>query len=292
MENRNPPRHKSPGHNFDRGRGKSPYRPPGGSDGQMRGRGRPGNSKDGRDPNRSRGPGRPSRRDGAPARNPDQRFGDRNRFGQRNVGSRGPIGGGKRQQRTEPEIKIVSDSQITDGKFRGKSLLNSVSPHGVPTQRKVREIAFRILARRVKAGRILDLGAACGTIGIEAISRGAMLVTFVERSARMCTLLRKNLAELGIRDGHGEVVEMEAMPFLVRSTRRRRVWDIVYLDIPSDDAHSSLVEYLGRGSNIKQSGLLVIQHPPTASFPEKISNLNRWRIVDQGETILTIYERM
>jgi 16S rRNA (guanine966-N2)-methyltransferase len=200
--------------------------------------------------------------------------------------------GGKRQPRVEPEIKIVSDSQITDGKFRGKSLLNSPSPLGAPTQRKIREVIFRVLARRVKAGRILDLGAACGTIGIEAISRGAMLVTFVERSARMCTLLRKNLEELGIRDGHGEVVEMEAMPFLVRSSRRKRMWDIVYLDMPCGDPHTALVEYLGRGSNIKQSGLLVIQHAATATFPEKISKLNRWRTVDQGETILSIYERI
>jgi 16S rRNA G966 N2-methylase RsmD len=108
----------------------------------------------------------------------------------------------------------------------------------------------------------------------------------------MCTILRKNLEELGIRDGHGEVVEMEALPFLIRTARRRRTWDIVYLDLPGGDHHSALIEYLGRGSNIKQSGLLVIQHPSSASFPERISKLNRWRTVDQGETILSIYERI
>ena len=196
------------------------------------------------------------------------------------------------RNRIEPEIKIVSDSQITDGKFRGKSLVNSVSPLSAPTQRKIREIAFKILARRVKAGRILDLGAAAGTIGIEAISRGAMLVTFVERSARMCTYLRKNLAELGIKEGHGEIVEMEALPFLIRNARKRRSWDIVYVDLPGGDQHSAVIEYLSRGSTVKPSGLVCVQHASSAPFPEKISKLSRWRTVDQGETILTIYERM
>lgn len=165
-------------------------------------------------------------------------------------------------------------------------------PGAVPTQRKLREVAFKIMARRVKAGRILDLGAAGGTIGIEAISRGAMLVTFVERSARMCTLIRKNLAEFEIKPGHGEVVEMEALPFLIRTARRRRTWDIVYLDVPHGDAHAELLDYISRGTPLKASGLLVIHYPSTISFPEKINRLRRWRTADHGETILTIYERM
>lgn len=119
-----------------------------------------------------------------------------------------------------------------------------------------------------------------------------MLVTFVERSARMCTYIRKNLAELGIKEGHGEVIEMEALPYLKRTARRRRNWDIVYLDLPGGDSHTAVVEYLSHGTTIIPSGLLIIQHSSATTYPDKISRLTRWRKVDQGETILSIYERI
>jgi 16S rRNA (guanine966-N2)-methyltransferase len=139
---------------------------------------------------------------------------------------------------------------------------------------------------------MLDLGAASGTFGFEAISRGAMLVTFVERSARLCTYIRKNLSDLGLKEGHCEVVEMEILPYLRRNARRRRTWDIVYLDLPETEGHAAIVEYLSRGNTLEPSGLLIIQHTSSTSYPEKMSQLNRWRTVDQGETILSIYERI
>lgn len=149
-----------------------------------------------------------------------------------------------------------------------------------------------MLARRIKAARVLDLGAGSGTIGIEAISRGAMLATFVERSARMCTFIRKNLTEMGVKDGHGEIVEMEILPFLRRNLRRKRCWDIVYFDLPAGDEHTAILDHLSRGMGIKTGGLLLIEHLSETSYPENFSKLKRWRTIEQGEKILTIYERM
>lgn len=192
----------------------------------------------------------------------------------------------------ENEIKITSDAQITDGRFRGKTLLNSPSPKAPHTSRKIREILFRVISRRVKGGRILDLGAGTGTIGIESISRGAMLATFVERSARTCSLLRKNLAEIGVKDGHGEVVEGEILSFLKNASRRKRVWDVVYLDIPQGDEHAAILDALGGGWGIKSRGLLIIEHASEFSHHDTIKQLKRWRTIDNGEKILSIYERI
>jgi 16S rRNA G966 N2-methylase RsmD len=139
---------------------------------------------------------------------------------------------------------------------------------------------------------VLDLGAGCGTIGIEAISRGAMLSTFVERSARMCTLIRKNLTEIGIKDGHGEVVETEILLFLQKAARRKRVWDIVYLDLPAGDEQAAIFDGLSSGSAIKLRGLLIIEHTPEVPHPDNIKQLRRWRTIDNGGRILTIYERI
>jgi 16S rRNA (guanine(966)-N(2))-methyltransferase RsmD len=147
----------------------------------------------------------------------------------------------------EDNIKIVSDLQITDGKHKGKYLQSSASPNAVPTPRRIREIMFKILFRRVRAGRFLDLCAGSGTIGIEAISRGAIISTFVERSSKMCSFIKKNLESCNIKTGHGEVVEMEVLPFLKRMAKRRRFWDVVYLDANNEGLTETL-EFLKRGT--------------------------------------------
>lgn len=191
----------------------------------------------------------------------------------------------------EDNIKIVSDMQITDGKHKGKYLQGSTSPNAQPTPRRIREIMFKILFRRVRAGRFLDLCAGSGTIGVEAISRGAIISTFVERSSKMCSHIKKNLETLNIKNGHGEVVEMEVAPFLKRMAKRRRFWDVVYIDAPNDENFTETLELLKRGATIKPHGVLVIQHSAETPLPEKLGVLARWRVVVQDEDALSFYEK-
>lgn len=292
MEHRRPPRHNSAGrkaysdrgHSFGGPRGKKP---------STQGGGRP-----------RRSPGTAERSDrefGSRGANPhhrDSRFigqhlksdGRRpkhGKFDSRNKGRTGRI-----QKNEPPEIKITSDAQITDGRLRGKALLNSDSPYTIPTNGKLREIAFKVLARRIKAARLLDLGSGPGTIGLEAISRGAMLATFVEKSAKMCSFIRKNLDALGVKDGHGEIVEIEIQPFLKRNSRRKRSWDLAYLDLPIDDERMAVAEQLGRGATLRSGGLLLIEHPSTVPYPDNIGSLKRWRTIEQGEKKISVYERI
>ena len=156
--------------------------------------------------------------------------------------------------------RIVSEMQVTDGKHRGKYLQSTTSAKVRPTARRIREVMFRILFRRIRAGRFLDLCAGSGMVGIEAISRGAIISTFVERSAKMCSFIKKNLEACGIKKGHGEVVEMEVVPFLKKMHKRRRFWDVVYLDPPYDANYDEILDFFARGVAIKPGGTLVIEH--------------------------------
>ena len=187
--------------------------------------------------------------------------------------------------------KIVSDMQVTEGKHRGKYLKGTASPKVRPTARRIREVMFRILFRRIRAKRFLDLCAGGGTVGIEAISRGALLGTFVERSAKMCSLIKKNLETCGIKDGHGELFEMEAVPFLKEMKKRKRCWDVVYFDPPYDSDYNEVLDYISRGVAIERGGTLIIEHHAEMFFPEKINSLNRWRVIVQGDTALSFFER-
>lgn len=187
--------------------------------------------------------------------------------------------------------RIVSDMQITDGRHRGKYLQSTASPKIRPTTRRMREIMFRILFRRVRAGRFLDLCAGCGMVGIEAISRGALLGTFVERSARMCSFIKQNLETCGIKPGHGEVVETEIVPFLKQMQKRRRFWDVVYFDPPFDTNYDEVLAFFGRGTTLKPRGVLVIEHHAEMFFPEKFGVMSRWRVLVQDDKALSFYER-
>lgn len=187
--------------------------------------------------------------------------------------------------------RIVSDMQVTDGKHRGKHLQSTASPKIRLTARRLREVMFRILFRRVRAGRFLDLYAGCGIVGIEAISRGALLGTFVERSARMCSFIKNNLEICGIKPGHGEVVETEVLPFLKQMEKRRRFWDVIYLDPPFDVNYDEVLAFFSRGATLKQHGVLVIEHHAEMFFPENFGVMSRWRVLAQGDAALSFYER-
>ena len=201
-------------------------------------------------------------------------------------------GKGKSPWKKEQLVKIVSDKQITDGKHRGKYLENSDSQNAKPTIRRIREVMFRILFRRVRAGRFLDLCAGSGTVGLEAISRGSIVSTFVERKARLCSFIKKNMENLEINEGHGEVFEMEVVPFLKQMQKRRRYWDIVFFSPPYDGEYDDVLAYLERGVTVKPGGVVVIEHHSEMFFQERIGVLKRWRVIVEGDSAISFYSRI
>lgn len=259
-------------------------RPRGGGDGRYQGGGE--NRFQGSGDNRFQG------RDNRNQPRGDGKFQPRNNNKFQPRGRFAPKGRGFKPWEQDRRPRIVSEMQVTDGKHRGKYLQFAATEKVRPTARRIREVMFRILYRRIRAGRFLDLCAGVGTVGIEAISRGAIIGTFVERSGKMCGLIKKNLASCGIKDGHGEIHEIEAVPFLKRMGKRRRFWDVVFFDPPYDSNYEEVLAYLNRGVAIRpHGGVLVIEHHVEMFFPEDIGVLKRWRVVTQGETTLSFYER-
>jgi 16S rRNA (guanine966-N2)-methyltransferase len=188
--------------------------------------------------------------------------------------------------------KITSEFQVTDGRHAGLKLENVDTINSAISSRNLREPLFRLIARKVRAGRFLDLCAGNGTIGIEALSRGAGLGTFVERSSRMCGCIRKNLELCGVKGGHSEIFEMEVIPFLRRMGRRRRFWDIVYCGSPCDGDYDSLLKCFGNGYSVRPGGMVIIEHPSTISLPENVGLMRRWRVMPKDDIALTMYERI
>ncbi len=182
--------------------------------------------------------------------------------------------------------------RIIAGEYRGRILK---SPSGIktrPTSDRLRETLFNILTPRIdEQTRFLDLCAGTGAIGIEAVSRGANFVAFVDKSRRACALIEENLDLLKIPENQTEVFCNTAENFVQRE--QKETWDIVFFDPPyQSDYLIFLREFAENDENLlSDEGVLIVEHHSKNVLPDAIFNLRRWRILKQGETHVSFYER-
>jgi 16S rRNA (guanine966-N2)-methyltransferase len=182
--------------------------------------------------------------------------------------------------------------RIIAGKYRGRRLKSPPSSNTRPTSDRLRETLFNIIAPRIEGARFLDLCAGSGAVGIEALSRGASHVTFVDRSRRMCALINANLNLCRIQPDESNVVMSDAGLFLQKNLKRGdEAWDLVYFDPPYAHDYSVVLNLLGAHSKlIAENSLLVVEHDRRKSLLENFGNLRRRRILEQGGSALSFYE--
>jgi 16S rRNA (guanine966-N2)-methyltransferase len=183
--------------------------------------------------------------------------------------------------------------QILAGKYKGRRLQSAPSPKVRPTARRLRESLFELLAMRIENARFLDLCAGSGAVGIEALSRGASFVTFVDRSPKMCSFINANLELCGVPPENAEVLADDATHFLHRAKLDSEShWEIAFFDPPYATDYLPVLEaFSGHGLLKRKGGVLVVEHQSDNVLPERINALRRWRVIRQGESCLSFYER-
>jgi 16S rRNA (guanine966-N2)-methyltransferase len=180
--------------------------------------------------------------------------------------------------------------RVISGHYRGRVLKSPPDNKTRPTSDRLRETLFNVLTPRINdETRFLDLCAGTGSIGIEAISRGAAFVTFVDRSKRSCALIEENLDKLDVPESQTEILGLEAENFSGRE--HPEGWDIAFFDPPYDADYSIVLHEFGFNKTLLRSGsVLVVEHHSKKQVPDAIGDLRRWRIIKQGETSLSFYE--
>src|ERR1044072_1176584 len=119
--------------------------------------------------------------------------------------------------------------RIIAGIYKWRNLKSPPSMNVRPTSDRLRETLFNVIAPRIEGSRFLDLCAGSGAVGIEALSRGASRVTFVDKSRKMCGLVDANLDLCRVPEEETDVVQSEAADFLQRNlNRKNQQWDIMF----------------------------------------------------------------
>jgi 16S rRNA (guanine(966)-N(2))-methyltransferase RsmD len=173
--------------------------------------------------------------------------------------------------------------RVIAGALKGRRLQTPKWTGLRPTSDKLRETLFNILGASVEGARVLDGYAGTGAVGIEALSRGAREVTFVERDRRAADLIEENLARCGVSEGYVIIraeFAREALP---------HGFDLIVLDPPYDEEASVALE--AAGELVAPAGLVVLEHARRQAPPERAGPLSRRRTVASGDSALTFYSR-
>ncbi len=184
--------------------------------------------------------------------------------------------------------------RIIAGTFRSRQLKSLKGLALRPTSDRLRESLFNVIAERIPGCRFLDLFAGTGAVGIEALSRGAAEVVFIENHPPAVTLIQRNLDSLGIR-GCARILKLDALRGLQRlaaeHTPASPTFDIVFLDPPyaAADEYRRVLTFLGAAPFLALGTLVIAEHRRTFELPETLGNLESVRVLRQGDANLSFF---
>jgi len=180
--------------------------------------------------------------------------------------------------------------RVITGKAKGHKLK---APKGMGTRPmldKVKESLFAILEGygRIR-GRVLDLYAGTGSLGIECLSRGASAADFVEQNAHVCTIIGDNLRHTRL----DSLAKVHCMPVdrFIQAHRGVGHYDIIVMDPPYADPQIEHTITTVANLNLGHAGsLLIVGHSPRVTLTDSYPHLTRIRFRQMGDSCFSIYE--
>ena len=184
--------------------------------------------------------------------------------------------------------------RVIAGKFRSRRLQSLPGLELRPSADRLRETLFNVLTAGNPAaleGTVwFDLYAGTGAVGIEAMSRGAAMVHFVESSERAAQLIKQNLASLGIGTGF-QILKQDSNRTLRGFESGGPVADFIFLDPPYDmeEAYRQTLETLAKSRLLKRESLVIAEHQKKFEPGDVFGSLRRHRKLVQGDAALSFY---
>lgn len=178
--------------------------------------------------------------------------------------------------------------RVIAGEAKGRPLLGPAGTFTRPMQDKIKESLFSmLLSLGVEADRCADIYAGTGSIGIEAISRGASWCDFVEQNPAASKVVQKNIDRCGFAD-RAQVHRTTSSGFI---SRPHQPYDVIFLDPPyADPEIPNVLRQLAASSLIQSGTIVAIGHSPRVTLPDEIGRLGCLRLRCHGDSCFSIYE--
>jgi 16S rRNA (guanine966-N2)-methyltransferase len=186
--------------------------------------------------------------------------------------------------------------RVIAGKYRSRPLRSLRGMDLRPTADRLRETLFNVLTAGNPAGLAgttwLDLYAGTGAMGIEALSREAGMVYFVESSAPAAKLITQNLHSLGVETGF-QVLELDVPRALRKLEKEDVTANFIFLDPPyrMEDAYRTVLGELSKSRILRPNSLVIAEHQKKFDPGEAFSTLYRYRRLEQGDAALSFYRK-
>jgi 16S rRNA (guanine966-N2)-methyltransferase len=180
--------------------------------------------------------------------------------------------------------------RVIAGLYKGRRLKTLEGINVRPTSDRLRETLFNILAPRIEGARFADVCAGTGAVGIEALSRGAAHVTFIEASRKAAALIDDNLRHCGITEDF-KLITRDVLQTMRYFAQEARQFDIFYFDPPYDsDLYSPVMWQIARQNLLAEDGLVIVEHRRQAPLLPNYDQLRPYRQLTQSDTSLTFYK--
>ena len=182
--------------------------------------------------------------------------------------------------------------RIISGMAKGRRLHTLKGMSTRPTSDRVREAIFNIMGSSMENNKVLDLFAGFGAVGLEAISRGADSVTFVEKSKRVTEVIQRNLKELCFENA--QIFAMDVFRFFRWMQKRDEKYDLIFADPPYAMYEEKWIGDLwpAVSSSLEEGGLFILEHPSKWTASIHLSHLKKIETRKFGQTGVSFYNRV
>jgi 16S rRNA (guanine966-N2)-methyltransferase len=180
--------------------------------------------------------------------------------------------------------------RIISGQNRGQRIQTLKGTQLRPTSDQMRETLFDVLGPSVRDSAFLDAYAGSGAVGLEALSRGAKEVVFVEYHRAASDLIRRNLAALKMEDGF-YLMNTKVLSAIERLDEEGSHFDFIFLDPPYSEAreYHQVLRQLGRSHLLTPASLVIVEHSRHYFLEDRYNRIARTRTIRHGDAQLTFY---
>lgn len=179
--------------------------------------------------------------------------------------------------------------RVSGGRYKGRTLRVAPGSTTRPSSQVVRAALFSIISPQIENAKVLDLFAGTGSLGIEALSRGALKAHFVENNHKQFIALNKNLENFSLAN------ETKVFPVSVEKALDTftETYDVVFLDPPYDyPGVDNLVVKIIKSKILVENGTIILEHSRRVSAPKELPDVRLVKEKTYGDTQISIYEKV